>query len=291
MQRWMAAGVAVAGLATTSVHAQEQAQNFVRGGFAQLSLNDSSTAAVDRSGPVIRTSDNPLFGLLGIPDIGIPAGVRANVGNAGSGFLSVGRYLTPDWAVEALVLAAPFKHEVRGAGTIARLGTIASVKQVPPTLILHRYFRDASATLRPSLGIGVNYTRFFGAEATPALEQYTGGPTKLALSSSTGAGVFAGGVWQIDPRMHVNLLVGRVKVRTTATITTRDTQLTANSPVLQDQPAPVPELASNPVVGPIVTGILGEIARDRGGNLGTYERQLDLKLDPTVFSISLGYRF
>jgi outer membrane protein W len=272
--------------------AQDEApKNFVRGGFAQLSLNDSSSAAVDRSGPVIRTTDNPLFGLLGIPDLGIPAGVRAGVGNAGSGFVSLGRFITPDWAIEGLVLAAPFKHEVRGAGTITRLGPIANVKQVPPTLILHRYFRDASATLRPSLGIGVNYTRFFDAEATPTLQQYTGGPTKLSLSSSTGAGLFAGGIWQIDRRLHVNLLVGRVKVRTTATITTRDTQLNTNSPVLQDQPAPVPELARNPLVGPVITGILDDIARTRGGNLGSFERQMELKLDPTVFAISLGYRF
>jgi outer membrane protein W len=266
-------------------------KNFVRGGFAYLKLNDRSSDARDITGPVVRTSDNGLFGLLGVPDVGLPKGVRADVGNSSSGYMSFGRFLTPDWALEAIALAAPFKHEIYGKGTIERLGPVATVKQLPPTLVLHRYFRDASATVRPSLGLGVNYTRFFSARATPALEAYTGGPTDIKLSSSTGPAAFAGAMWQVDKRLHVNFLVGYVKVKTTATLTTRNTQLTAASPVLQDSPAPVPGLANNPLTGPVVTGILNDIAQRRGGSLGTFERQLDLQLDPTVFAISVGYRF
>ncbi len=295
MARPIRAGTAVLAvaltLAATALHAQGDPRNFVRGGYAYLKLNTDSGDARDLTGPIIRPGDNLLLGLLGIPALGVPAGVQAEVGNAGSAFVSLGRFLTPQWAIEGVILALPFEHEVRGAGTIARLGPVATLKQLPPTLILHRYFGDASASFRAALGLGINYTRFFGAKATPALEQYTGGPTTVSLSSSWGPGVFASGMWRIDRRLHLNLLVGYVDVGTTATLVTRNTRLSSTSPVLQDQPAPVPQLASNALTGAIVNGVLQDIANRRGGDLGTYERKLDLKLNPYVFALSVGYAF
>jgi outer membrane protein len=269
----------------------QEYRNFVRGGFAQLQLNDKSGNVTDVTGPIVKPGDNALLDLLRVPALGIPPNVQAAVGNAGSPFLSVGRFITDNIAIEGLILALPFKHDVVGQGTIAKLGQIASVKQLPPTLIAHYYFGGAESKFRPSLGVGLNYTRFFSAKATPALEAYTGGPTDISLSSSTGFGGFAGALWKIDSRWHVNVLLGYVDVKTTATITTRDTQLTSSSPVLQDLPAPVPELARNPVTGPVVNGVLNDIARQRGGDLGTYERKLDLKLNPYVFGVSVGYAF
>ncbi|MCU0950690.1 MAG: hypothetical protein MUC68_06415 [Burkholderiaceae bacterium] len=278
-------------LAAGTALAEAEPRNFVRGGYAYLKLNTASGDVRDITGPIIRPGDNPLLGLLGVPPLGVPAGVQAEVGNAGAPFLSVGRFLTPHWAIEGVVLALPFEHDVTGAGTIARLGPVATLKQVPPTLILHRYFGDASARFRPALGVGVNYTRFFSVKATPALEQYTGGPTTVSLSPSWGPGVFASGMWRIDRRLHLNVLLGYVDVRSTATLVTRNTRLTNTSPVLQDQPAPVPQLAGNPLTGPIVNGVLQDIANRRGGDLGSYERKLDLKLNPYVFALSVGYAF
>jgi outer membrane protein W len=283
--------LAVAPMLAVMAASAQELRNYVRGGYAHLKLNTESGDARDITGPIIRPSDNPLLGLLGIPALGVPAGVQAEVGNAGSAFVSLGRFLTPHWAIEGVVLALPFEHEVRGAGSIARLGPVATLKQLPPTVILHRYFGDASASFRPALGLGINYTRFFDAKATPALEQYTGGPTTVSLSSSWGPGAFASGLWRIDRRLHLNLLIGYVDVSTTATLVTRNTRLTNNSPVLQDQPAPVPQLASNPLTGAIVNGVLQDIANRRGGDLGTYERKLDLKLNPYVFALSVGYAF
>jgi outer membrane protein W len=285
------AWIAVIALALPATSQAQEYRNFVRGGFAQLQLNDKSGNVSDVTGPIIKPGDNGLLDLLRIPALGIPPNVQANVGNAGSPFLSVGRFITENIAVEGLVLALPFKHDVFGQGTIEKLGQIASVKQLPPTLILHYYFGDQGSTLRPSLGVGLNYTRFFSARATPALEAYTGGPTSLSLSPSTGLGGFAGLMWKIDARWHMNVLLGYVDVKTTATITTRDTQLTNTSPVLQDLPVPVPELARNPLTGLIVNGVLNDIARQRGGNLGTYERKLDLRLNPYVLGVSVGYAF
>jgi outer membrane protein len=270
---------------------QAEPRYFVRGGFAQLQINTKSGNAVDVTGPIVKPGDNGLLDLLRIPALGIPANVQAEVGNAGAPVFSIGRFLDEHWAVEGLVLALPFKHDVVGKGTIERLGPVASVKQLPPTLILHRYFGSPASQFRPSLGVGLNYTRFFSARATPALEAYTGGPTEISLSPSTGLGAFTGGVWKIDSRWHLNVTLGYVDVSTTATLITRNTKLTASSPVLQDQPAPVPELARNPLTGPIVTGVLNDIANNRGGSLGTFERKLELRLNPYVFAVTLGYAF
>jgi outer membrane protein W len=176
-------------------------------------------------------------------------------------------------------------------GTIARLGPVVDTRPLPPTLIAHRYFGSSGLRFRPSLGLGLNHTRFFSTEATPALEAYTGGPTKVKLKPSTGLGLFAGGMLQLASRWHLSVLLGYVDVKTTATLTTRNTRLSAASPVLQDQPDPVPGLASNPLTAPVVTGVLGDIATARGGNLGTFERKLDLRLNPYVFFVSTGFHF
>jgi outer membrane protein len=276
--------------AQTALNISETPRNFVRAGYVHLQVNTKSGNATDVTGPIIQPSDNVLLDLLNIPALGVPANVQADIGNAGSPFGSVGRFLDKYWAVEAL-LGLPFKHTVTGQGTIAKLGPVATVKQLPPTIILHRYFGAPAAAFRPSLGVGLNYTRFFSARATPALEAYTGGPTEVSLKPSTGLGAFAGGMFKIDARWHVNVLLGYVDVNTTATLTTRDTTLTNTSPVLQDQPAPVPALASNPLTGPVVNGVLSAVARQRGGNLGTYERKLDLRLNPYVFAVTVGYAF
>jgi outer membrane protein W len=279
---WALSSLALAG---------ETPRHFTRLGYVQVQINNDSGAARDITGPIVKPGDNGLLDLLGIPALGIPSNVRAEVNDAGSAVLSLGRFIDGHWAIEALVLAAPFEHEIAGAGTIARLGTVATTKQLPPTVIAHRYFGDPSSRFRASLGIGLNHTRFFSTRATPALEAYTGGPTTVKLSPSTGLGAFASGMLKLTPRWHLNLLVGYVNVKTTATVTTRETRLTNRSPVLQDQPAPVPGLATNPITGPIVNGVLGDIAQQRGGNLGTYERKIDLKLNPYVFFVSTGYSF
>jgi outer membrane protein len=275
----------------SSAQTSDAPRNFLRGGYVQLQLNTKSGNAIDITGPIVKPGDNGLLDLLGIPALGIPPNVQAKVGDAGSPVLSVGRFLDEYWAIEALVLALPFKHEVSGAGTIERLGPVVNTKQLPPTLIAHRYFGDPSNRFRPSLGIGLNHTRFFSSKSTPALEAYAGGPTDVKLSPSTGLGLFAGGMLALSPRWHLNLLLGYVNVKTTATLTTRDTRLTAASPVLQDQPDPVPGLASNVITGPIVTTVLNDIATARGGTLGTFERKLDLRLNPYVVYVSTGFHF
>lgn len=266
---------------------------FVRIGAAGLKLNDSSTDVRDLTGPVLRSSDHPILPLLapGVDAFGTPAGVTVDVKDSASLFGSVGKFLDDHWAIEGLVLALPFKHDIHGAGTIARLGKVATVKQLPPTLILHRYFGDFDAKFRPSIGIGLNYTYFFDAKSTPALEAYTGGRTRIKMKPSLGLGLFAGAQYRINERLHVKLTVGYVRVRTTATMTTSNTMLSGNSPVLHDYPYPVNQIPTDPVAREAMDNLIDQVAADRGGSLGTFKREIRSKLDPYVVLLSVGYSF
>jgi outer membrane protein W len=274
---------------------------FVRGGVAHVRPNTVSGEVTDVTGPVIRQQDvsqslGPLLGPILAPfivpnDIGIPANLRADVGNSTSVFGSVGKFITDNIAVEGLVLAVPFEHKVTGLGVAQKLGEVASIKQLPPTILGSYYFGSRSDALRPFFSAGINYTRFLSAKATPALEAYAGGPTEIKLSSSTGPAAFAGVQYQWNKRWHTSLQIGQVKVRTTATLTTRNTQITSSSPIIADLPAPIPSLAGNAFTAPILDSVLNDIAQSRGGDLGTFERKLALKLDPHVVLLSIGYSF
>ena len=66
-------------------------------------------------------------------------------------------YMATDHIGVELLAATPFRHKV-GLGPT---GTLATVHQLPPTLMAQYYFLDNSSKFQPYAGIGVNYTTFF----------------------------------------------------------------------------------------------------------------------------------
>ena len=80
------------------------------------------------------------------------------------------------------VLAAlPFQHDV----DIAGLGNVGSTKHLPPTVSVQYHFGDAG--VKPFVGLGVNYTRFFSTDTSGALAG-----SDLELDDSFGLAVHAG---------------------------------------------------------------------------------------------------
>lgn len=73
-------------------------------------------------------------------------------------------FFTKNLAAE-LILTYPQKHDLKFAGT-----NIGSVKHLPPTLTLQYHFLP-EGTIRPYVGVGLNYTRFMSVKinAAPAL--------------------------------------------------------------------------------------------------------------------------
>jgi len=94
---------------------------------------------------------------------GTIAGARADVNSNARPTIDLEYMITPNWGVDALG-AWPFLHDVKLDG----LGTVARTKQLPPTFGINYHFMPEAAW-SPFLGLGVNYTNFFGTHATGAL--------------------------------------------------------------------------------------------------------------------------
>lgn len=100
--------------------------------------------------------------------------LRMDVGNNLRPTITAEYFLKDNLGVEVLA-ALPFQHDIDVAG----VGKVGSTKHLPPTVSLQYHFGQGK--LRPFVGAGVNYTRFFSTG--------TEGPiagTSLSLSDSWG---------------------------------------------------------------------------------------------------------
>lgn len=80
-----------------------------------------------------------------------------------------GTYMFTDNIGIELLGATPFSHKINAKvpllGADENLGRVAIVKQLPPSLYAQYYFFDADSKVRPYVGAGVNYTRFYHAKS------------------------------------------------------------------------------------------------------------------------------
>lgn len=121
--------------------------------------------------------------------------------------LTFGYMITDNIGVE-LLAATPFEHKV-GVGP---LGTIATVKHLPPTLMAQYYFGSKEDKLRPYLGAGVNYTFFFDEKFNSTGK--TNGLSDLDLSSSWGFAAQAGMDYMLTDNWMLNASVWWMNIET-----------------------------------------------------------------------------
>jgi len=132
--------------------------------------------------------------------------LEADVGGDARPTISLEYKLTPNWGVEVLG-ALPFEHEVRLNGARA-----ADVKQLPPTVGVQYHFMP-QAQVSPFVGVGVNYTRFFGIDEKGPLSG-----TRLDLSNSWGGAVHAGVEVRLDERWSLTADVRWMSIETDAKV-------------------------------------------------------------------------
>ncbi|WP_139247876.1 OmpW family outer membrane protein [Hyphomicrobium sp. CS1GBMeth3] len=172
---------AVAGGSTFSSQSEMEGQprNVIKLGVYRFIVNDDAS---DIEGPFT------------------PPGASANVLDTYSFALSYERFLTDNISVQ-LAAGYPPKFEVDGSGSIAGLGKIASTTALNPSIFVNYHFLDASAPIRPYVGIGANYTNFVDEQPTDSLEMGLGGATDVSLSSfvavavTGGVNIDLGGPW------------------------------------------------------------------------------------------------
>lgn len=116
--------------------------------------------------------------------------------------LSASLPITGNLAVGVLA-ATPFKHDITLAGK--KIGT---TKHLPPTVTLQYHFNNGSA-VKPYVGIGANYTKFFDEDSSLG---------SLNLDSSTGLAGELGVDYNFNKHWGVNGAAWYADIKTDATL-------------------------------------------------------------------------
>ncbi|HGO5853863.1 TPA: OmpW family protein [Mannheimia haemolytica] len=76
-------------------------------------------------------------------------------------------YMLADNVGIELLGATPFSHKIdaRVPQLNLDLGRVVSLKQLPPSLYAQYYFFEPTAKVKPYIGAGLNYTRFYNAKS------------------------------------------------------------------------------------------------------------------------------
>lgn len=84
--------------------------------------------------------------------------VPTSIGDSTRPSITVEYFIRDNIGIE-LLGALPFKHSIKSNGT-----EIGTVKHLPPVLSLQYHF-DATPQIKPFVGLGVNFTGFYDADA------------------------------------------------------------------------------------------------------------------------------
>lgn len=98
--------------------------------------------------------------------------------------------------------------------------TVARVEQAAPTAFINYRFFERGTTLRPYVGVGINYTRFKARETTAGANVYMDGPVDIKLSDSWGIAFQTGVTYRIDDKWSLNAGWMTASVKNKMTITT-----------------------------------------------------------------------
>jgi outer membrane protein len=185
----------------------------VSGAQAQSAGSWQVKAGVNTITPKVTSGD------LGAPSL---SGTKIDVEAATSVIFTATYMYTDNFSVEGY-LGLPYRHDIKGAGTIAGAGNLGTVTQVSPTVFGQYRFGAPSSSLRPYVGLGLGYTYFYGEEGSGTLTALTnpGGPP--TTSSTDGAFGFSGQVgatYDLGDRWFLAGTVIKTYLKTTTHLST-----------------------------------------------------------------------
>ena len=157
-------------------------------------------------------------------DLSAPSvpGSKIDIKSASALFLTATYMVTNDISLEVLG-GLPYKHDVVGAGSASSLGKIGSVHQIAPTLLLQYRFLPADAPLRPYVGAGPTFAKFYDAKGSAILTAVTnpgGPPTTISTDSAWGGTLQAGANFKIDKHWFIDASILKTYISTKATLST-----------------------------------------------------------------------
>ncbi|MEY4766769.1 MAG: hypothetical protein RI907_3442 [Pseudomonadota bacterium] len=135
-------------------------------------------------------------------------------------------YMLTDHVSVDLPLALPIRSRIQGDGAIAGSGDIGYTKSLPATVFLQYRFGPTDWHCRPYVGAGPTYAYFMETTGNGTLTGLTnpgGEPTTMKIQNKLGFTVQAGVSVSLGPRVFVDLMVGKTKLKTRSTLSTGQT--------------------------------------------------------------------
>ncbi|MEM6050108.1 outer membrane protein OmpW [Erwinia sp. P7711] len=117
-------------------------------------------------------------------------------------------YMATDNIGIELLGATPFRHKVGLPAT----GTLATVHQLPPTLMAQWYFMGNSSKWQPYAGVGVNYTMFYDNDFNQTGRD--AGLSNLKVKNSWGIAGQVGLDYQLTPDWMLNASLWYMDINT-----------------------------------------------------------------------------
>jgi len=152
-------------------------------------------------------------------------GVKAEVGSDTKPIFSVG-YMFTDHISAELMLGAPYKHTLYGAGTIQGTGKLGTAEALPPTIFGQYRFFEPNATVRPYVGLGYTYAYFqkeTGSAQLTAILNTGGTPVTYSLDSKSAISGVLGATAKLSERFYADVNVVKTKLKTRAHFSTGQT--------------------------------------------------------------------
>jgi len=175
-------------------------RNISKALIAALALAGAATTVQAQEGPwLVRARAVHLDS-----DNGDSTGLGLSINNKTIPEVDISYFFTPNIAAE-LVLTYPQKHTLYSNG--AKIGTL---KHLPPTLSLQYHFAP-TATFRPYVGAGINYTHFSSVRFEPAVVAALDPSIK---KNSYGFSFQAGADFAIAKNIVLNIDIKQVKIDT-----------------------------------------------------------------------------
>jgi outer membrane protein len=172
---------------------------------------------------VTRIAPNTSSGNLSAPS---QAGTKIDVGSDTKPTLFVGRMITDHISVE-VPIGLGFKQSIRGAGAIAGVGEIATVRTLPITVFAQYRFLEPASRWRPYVMLGLTYAYNYGERGSAALNGVNPinppGGTQLNVDNRFGLTPGLGVTFNLNERWFVDAQYARAFLKTKATLSSGQT--------------------------------------------------------------------
>ena len=200
-----------------------------------LALSFPAVAAAHEAGDFIlrvgavSVAPDESSSLISTVNTGALANTKVGVGDNTQVGLNFVYMLTDNIGAEVLA-ATPFEHDLTAIGldqygfATRNLGT---TDQLPPTLTFNYFLGDSNSTIRPYLGLGVNYTTFFDKSLSGQARNELAA-SSLDIDDSFGVAYRAGIDWSLSDNWMLNASMWKIDIDTDASFNSALGKVTAD---------------------------------------------------------------